>query len=139
MADPGASDIAAVRFLIGDPDEGTGTTTQLTDDEITFALDQVAQAVYPAAVICARALAARYARKVDSKFETIESRFSQLRDNYVMLARNLERDAKKQGGIGTPYAGGISVADVESAKADEDRVKPYFYDGMFVNPPAPND
>jgi hypothetical protein len=139
MADPGASDIAAVRFLIGDPDGGTGTTTQLTDDEITFALDQVAQSIYPAAVICARALAARYARKVDSKFETIESKFSQLRDNYVLLARNLERDAKKQGGLGVPYAGGISRADVESAEADEDRVKPFFYSNLLNNPPPPND
>jgi hypothetical protein len=132
--DPADSPIDSVRFLIGD----TGTPSQLLNAEIQFALDQTTN-IYAAAAICARALAGRYAREVDSKFETIENKSSQLRANYELLARQLDQQAKKRGGMGTPIAGGISRADVESARADEDRVKPFFYDANFTNPPAPNE
>jgi len=132
--DPATDPVDAVRFLVGD----NVAPTQLSDTEILFALDQNPN-TYAAAAICARALAARYARKVDSKFETIESKNSQLRSNYEMLARQLDQQARKQGGLGMPVAGGISRADVESVQANTDRVKPFFRDNTFNNPPAPNE
>lgn len=134
--DPAASDINAVRFLIGDMDEAA---PQLTDAEITFALDQANDNTTMAAAICARALAARYARMVDTKFETVESSYSQLRTNYEALARQLATEAKRAGGMGLPVAGGISRADVDTVDADTDRVRPYFRDGHMSNPPAPNE
>lgn len=139
MADPSMNATSAVRFLVGDPNEGIGVDPLLNDFEILFALDQAAQAVYPAAAICARALAARFARQVDTDFETIGSKFSQLRDNYAQLARNLEKEAKRQGGLGVPVVGGISKADDAAAGADTDRVKPFFFTNLFNNPPAPNE
>lgn len=132
--DPANDPVDAVRFLIGD----TGASPVLTDDEILFALDQNAN-TYAAAAICARALSARYARRVDTRFETVESKYSQLRDNYEMLARQLEQQARKRGGLGVPLAGGISRADVETAQADDGRVKPFFYDNLFNNPPPTNE
>lgn len=135
--DPAESDINAVRFLVGDT--GADGDERLTDEEITFALDQVADDVYRAAAICARALAARYARRVDTRFETVESKYSQLRDSYEQLARSLDAQAKKRGGLGEPLAGGMSKAEKEMVNADADRVKPYFYDDMFANPPPSND
>jgi hypothetical protein len=132
--DPSDSPVDAVRFLLGD----TGTPPQLTDPEIEFALDQNANP-YSAAAICARALAARYARRVDTKFETIESKYSQLRDSFEQLARSLDTQAKRRGGLGTPIAGGLSKAEVETVQADSDRVKPFFTDNRFNNPPAPNE
>jgi hypothetical protein len=123
-----------VRLLVGD----TTTPFALSDLEIQFALDQTSN-VFSAAAICARALAARYARRVDTRFETVESKYSQLRDNYEKLARSLDAQAKRRGGLGEPIAGGISRADVELVDADTDRVKPYFYDGIFANPPPAND
>jgi hypothetical protein len=132
--DPINEPVDAVRFLVGDVD----TPQQLTDTEILFALDQNAN-TYAAAAICARALAARYARRVDTKFETIESKYSQLRDSFEQLARSLDQQAKRAGGMGAPLAGGISRADVESAQLDTDRVKPFFYDNIFNNPPASNE
>lgn len=134
--DPAASDINAVRFLLGDMDE---SAPQLTVAEITFALDQASDNTTTAAAICARALAARYARMVDTKFETVESSYSQLRTNYEALARQLTAQAKRDGGIGLPIAGGISRADVESGDADTDRVRPFFRDGLMSHPPAPNE
>lgn len=138
MSDPSASNIAAVRFLVGDP---AGASQQLSDDEITFALNQTGNDTYAAAAICARALAAKYAVKVDSKFETVEAKYSQLRDNYLSLARQLDAQAKRFGsrGLGVPVAGGISKADVETTDSLTDRVRPYFRDGQFANPPAPNE
>jgi hypothetical protein len=142
-SDPSASDIAAVRFLLGDidvtpPSGETADDPALTDAEIQFALDQNPN-IYGAASICARALAARYARRVDTRFETVDVKYSQLRDSYEQLARSLDQQAKKRGGLGVPLAGGISEADVENVKADEDRVKPFFYDNWGNNPPPSND
>lgn len=138
MSDPSVSNIAAVRFLVGDP---AGASQQLSDAEITFALNQTGNDTYAAAAICARSLAAKYAVKVDSKFETVEAKYSQLRDNYLSLARQLDAQAKRFGsrGLGVPVAGGISKADVETTDSLTDRVRPYFRDGQFANPPAPNE
>ena len=131
---PLTDDLDAVRFLVGD----TTSPYQLSDIEVTFALDQNAN-IYSAAAICARALAARYARRVDTRFETVESKYSQLRDSYEQLARSLDAQAKRRGGLGEPLAGGMSKAEKETVNADTDRVKPYFYDGIFANPPPSND
>jgi hypothetical protein len=132
--DPNTDPVDAVRFLLGD----TTSPFQLQDAEILFALDQNSN-IYGAAAICARALAGRYARQVDDKFETIESKNSQLRQNFEMLARSLDQQAKRRGGIGTPIAGGVSRADVESARENEDRVKPFFYDNLLNNAPPSNE
>lgn len=139
MFDPSADDISAVRFLIGDPQNWDGTTTQLSDAEIQFALDQAGSSVYEAASNCANALAARYARRVDTKFESISSNYSQLRDNYLSLARTLRIEAKRRGGLGIPVAGGVSEADMETVRSNTDRVKPFFRAAMFSNPPPPNE
>jgi hypothetical protein len=133
--DPSDSPADSVRFLIGDTNIASPA---LTDAEIEFALDQNAN-LYSAAAICARALSARYARRVDTKFETVESKYSQLRDSYEQLARSLDAQAKKRGGLGEPRAGGISEADVENVRNNADRVKPFFYDNLFNNPPPSND
>jgi hypothetical protein len=132
--DPADSPIDAVRFLLGD----TGTPSQLTDPEIQFALDQNAN-TYVAAAICARALSARYARRVDTRFETVESKYGQLSAQFHKLALNLDQQAKRAGGLGAPVAGGISKAEVENARLDADRVKPFFYDNLLNNPPASNE
>ena len=140
MSDPSVTDIAAVRFLVGDPDGGTGTTTVLSDAEIQFALDQTGEDTYAAGAVCSRALAARYARRVDTKFETIDTKYSQLHAHYSKLALQLDRQSKLNGkrGLGVPSAGGISRAEDKTARADEDRVRPFFRDSMMNNPPPTN-
>jgi hypothetical protein len=75
---------------------------------------------------------------VDKRFETIWSYNGQKAQAFERLARNLEQQAKRAGGLGIPVAGGISRTDIETARADADRARPYFQDGQFRNPPAPN-
>ena len=133
--DPSDSLIDAVRFLVGD----VAATPVLTDEQIQFALDQSNDNTYAAAAVCARALAAQYARRVDTEFETLSTSYSQLSKQYADLARRLDMQAKKAGGLGVPMAGGITKTDVEAARADANRVPPFFYDNIFVNPPAPNE
>ena len=139
MADPSASALNAVRFLVGDTEEIFGTG-QLKDAEIQFALDQSGGDTYAAGAVCARALAARYARRVDTRFETIETKYSQLYTHYAKLALHLDRQSKLNGkrGLGVPSAGGISRSEDKTVRADADRVKPYFHSGMFNNPPPSN-
>lgn len=133
--DDGVTPTSSVRFLVGDAIE----PYQLSDAEIAFALDQMNDNTYLAAAFCARALSAFYARRVDTRFETIDSKYSQLRDSYERLARSLESQGKKQGGLGLPIAGGLTKSDVDLATQDTDRLDPYFYDNMFNNAPDPSD
>ena len=140
MADPGASALNAVRFLVGDTEEIFGTG-QLKDAEIQFALDQSGGDTYAAGAICARALAGRYARRVDTRFETVETKYSQLYQQYTALARHLDQQSRLKGkrGLGVPTAGGVSQSEDAAVRADEDRVKPFFSDNLLNNPPPPND
>lgn len=133
--DDGVTPTSSVRFLVGDAIE----PYQLSDAEIAFALDQMGNNTYMAAAFCARALSAFYARRVDTRFEAIDSKYSQLRDSYERLARSLESQGKRQGGLGLPYAGGIIKGDVETARAIHDRVHPFFYDNMFSYPADSDD
>ena len=133
--DPSDSLIDAVRFLVGD----VGATSVLTDEQIQFALDQSGDNTHAAAAVCARALSAQYARRVDTKFETLSTSYSQLSKQYADLARRLDMQAKKMGGLGLPVAGGITKADVETAHANADRVPAFFKDNLFANPPAANE
>lgn len=131
--DPTTDPVDAVRFHVGD----TSEPFLLSDTEVQFALDQNPN-VYAAAAICARALSARFSRQVDTRFETVWSFYGQRAAAFEKLARNLEQQAKRAGGLGMPIAGGISVSDVESVDSNPDRVRPYFRDSQFANPPGPN-
>ena len=133
-SDPSTSDRDAVRFLVGDTDT---TDQRVTDEEIAFALSQASDDVYLAAAICARALAGKYANLVDTKFESVSSNYSDLRDNYTRLATQLERQSKKfaANGLGIPAAGGMSISEIDSVESDTDRVPSKFRRDQYANPP----
>lgn len=133
--DPSASDKDAVRFLIGDTDV---TDAALTDEEIAYALAQNPN-IYAAAAICARAIAGKYATEVDTKFESVSVNYSQKAKAYYELAKRLERQAKTQGGLGIPLAGGISITERDSVNEDSDRIPPSFYTDQFRNPDGGRD
>lgn len=123
----------AVRTLVGD----INISDQLVSDEqITFALSQAQNDVYNASAIVARMLAAKYANYSDSKLDMVETKFSQLRSNYLQLAASLEAQSSKFGSmnLGVPMAGGISVNDVKVARENTDRFPPSFEVGQFNNP-----
>jgi len=133
--DPSNSASDAVRFLIGDTDV---TDAALQDVEIAFSLTQGGDDIYLAASICARALAGKYANLVDTDFESVSSNYSNLRDNYNVLASNLERQSKKYGtrGLGLPAAGGLTYSDIRANDLNDDRVQPKFKQDQFANPPV---
>lgn len=136
--DPENDSTDAVRFLIGDIDATSSDDPVLSDAEINFALTTVNNDTFRAAALCCRALAARYATLVDTRFESIDERFSQRQKAYLDLAKRLDAQAKifGSGGLGFPIAGGISEGDMETVRADTDRVKPAFTMRMFENPPV---
>lgn len=125
--------IETVRFYVGD----TAEPYLLTDIQIALAIEKTASDL-AAAAVCARALQARFAQQADKRFETIWAYNSQKSEAFARLARSLEQRAKRAGGLGTPLAGGISRADVESAHTDQDRPQPAFSENQFANPPAAN-
>ena len=120
--DPGASDLDEVRFLIGDTDTDD---QQLSDEEINYLLTSTGS-VQAAALEAARSLWAKYSRMVDQKTGDIDIKYSQRKDAYAALIRQLQL-----GMLPVPYAGGISEDDKQVDEADSDVVQPAFTRGMM--------
>lgn len=122
--DPSANDRDEVRFLVGDTD----TTDQLvTDEEIAYSVSDEATN-YNAAAKIARAIAAKFSRKVDKSVGDLKQAYSQRVKQYLELAERLEGEAV--GRTAKAYAGGISKSDKETVEEDSDRVEPAFEIGM---------
>jgi hypothetical protein len=110
---PGASDLDAVRFMIGDTDT---TSQQLTDEEIGYLLTQHGSA-QAAGITACRSLAAKFSRYADQTTGSISVSYSQLSANYRALVRDI-----LFGAVVEPYAGGISKQDMAAVDADSDAV-----------------
>lgn len=123
----------AVRMLIGDTDTND---QQIQDGEIEFALLEAGDDVYTAGAICAQAIASRYARDGDVKFDDVSEDMSTVYDQYQRLATRLSSMSKRHGknGLGIPRAGGISVSAVRTVEQDTDRVDPKVKQDAFANP-----
>ncbi len=111
------------RFLVGDTD----TDDQLVNnEEVNWALSQFP--VYTAAAELADAIAAKFARKVDKSVGDLKISFSRQAEQYAKKAAMLR---KRSSVIGvTPYAGGISISDKDTVRANDDRIDPSFRRGM---------
>lgn len=121
------SSLNQVRLLIGDVDT---TDQQLQDEEITLFLGTTGPFgfggnLWLAAAACCDALAARYARQVDTKIGAFSAVLSERGRAYQSRARDLRRDATRRGGI-LPYAGGLTIADKQTQEQDSGRVDPFF-------------
>lgn len=132
--DPRTDTIWAVRLLIGD----TTAPYRLADAHITYALTLADGDPVGAAARCARALAARYSARSAVRFDSLSMDFSSLHAHYEALARRLEQRLRRSGGIGIPLAGGIGGEEDALAEQDTDRIKPFFKDNLFNNPPPAN-
>lgn len=127
-SDPGSSDRSFVRLMLGD---NSSSTVELQDEEIDVLLSEHGSA-YSASVAGARAIGARYARRADKTVGRLSISASQISKNYYELAKELQKTANRRaGGADGMYAGGISIADKDSEKADTDRVVPAFERGQF--------
>ena len=123
-----------VRLLVGDTDTND---QQLDNQEIDFALAQSGDNVYFAAAWSARAVAGKYARKINTELDAaLRADYSDLSGQYSKLAENLEFQGKKSSaGVGIK-AGGISKAVVQNVRQNTDRITPTFRRDRFRNPPS---
>lgn len=124
---PSTRTIDEVRFLLGDTD---ADDPQLQDEEITYLLTTYSTARL-AALNGARALLAKYARLVDKAVGDLRLSLSQRHEHYQSLIAQLEAGQLL---LATPFAGGISIADVAARDADSDRVKPAFARDLHEHP-----
>lgn len=121
-----------VRLMIGDTNEDS---VLLQDEEIDYFLTQNSSPTR-AAVLCCRAISAKFARQADTTVESVSVNYSQKAQAYENMARNLEAQAATSGTIAGPSATGISVAAMQAANEDADRPKPQIAEGQFTNPPG---
>ena len=123
------------RLLVGDTDS---SDPLVQNEEILFALSQTGNNVYYAAVWTCRAIAAKFSRMVTTTLDgALSANYSDKAKQYNQLAVQIEAQGKKTSGkaLGVS-AGGISVAAMNVANSDPDRVKPAFSITQFDNPEA---
>jgi len=130
------SNVDRVRLLVGDQDENNQL---LEDDSYVFALNEAGNNKFRAAAIICRSIAGKFARLVNTDFEGVSSDYSDRQKHYRQLARDFEQDAKRQGGLGSPRAGGTSIDEMDSVEQDDDRPDPAFRRRQFRNPPNIDD
>lgn len=128
---PGTDSIDAIRLLIGDTDVASAA---LTDEELQYYLDTAGN-LYLAAAYAVEAIMSAQGGGITSK------QVGDLKVTYggaggasglAALAKTLRMRAARTSG--TPYAGGISVADREALDADTDRTASAFVVGQDDNP-----
>ena len=123
----------SVRLLLGDTDTND---QQVQNEEITFGLAQTNDNVYFAAAWCARVVAAKYSRQVNTSLDgALSADYTDLAKQYTGLAESLEYQGKKAGAVVGIKAGGISKARVDVVRANTDRIVPSFRRDRFRNPP----
>lgn len=124
----------SVRLLLGDTDTND---QQVQNEEITFGLAQTNDNVYFAAAWCARVVAAKYSRQVNTSLDgALSADYTDLAKQYTGLAESLEYQGKKAGAVVGIKAGGISKARVDVVRANTDRIVPSFRRDRFRNPPS---
>jgi len=127
----------SVRLLIGDTDTDD---QQVQDEEIVFFLSRASNKIYLAAALSARAIAAKYARRVDSEFDEVSSSYSDLQKHYTNLAYSLEAQSDQYDGSSLGLAvGGVSLAVIEANDEKTDRPTPAFRRKQFRNLPTEYD
>jgi hypothetical protein len=127
--------INAVRLLIGDTDRDD---QRIQNEEIQFFLNVTSNDIYLAAAESADVISSKFSSAGTEKFESISIDNGAVAENYRRLATRLRQQAKKFGsrGLGVPAAGGISIAAMDAADEDDDRVKPKFRQDQYANPPT---
>ena len=107
-----------VRFLIDDTDP---QNQQFSDEEIAGLLTIYGTANLAAAAAADR-LASRFAMRPDISIDGASFGYADKAQAMRDLAASLRQPgAAGAGGLGMPFAGGVSLAEIESAETDTDR------------------
>lgn len=125
---PGANPKDTVRFLVGD----TNNCDQLLQDgEISWVLSQYNNSPMNAAIRCCEAVISKFSRMADESVGAVSVTFSQKVTAYRLTMADLRNRLSMEDM--TPYAGGVSVADVQTVNANLNRVRPDFTKHMMQN------
>lgn len=133
--DLATDDATKVRFLIGDTVEAKAL---LSDEEITFLLDQYAPGIYGPAIAAIDIAIINLARLLETKSVGPLSLGYGDRSKKMADARARLVALSLKGESPLPYAGGISVADKEIDEDDSD-ISKGFKVGMMDNPGGARD
>jgi hypothetical protein len=131
----------SVRFLIGDIDP---TDPQLQDSEVDGLLNancptgSLLPNTYLAACQACLSLAARYTRKASMSVGDLSIQYGAVSNNYRSLEKTIRAQAQRHLVV-TPYAGGISIADMEIDQDNQDIVQPWVTVGFTDNEGAAPD
>lgn len=125
---PGLSAKDATRFYIGDTDQ---RNQLLQDGEIEYVLNIYNNTPINAAIRCCEMIMAKVTRLVDESVGQVKLSYSQR----VKAFRDLRNDLVNRLATedATPFAGGISIAQVMATNQNADRVRPSFTDHMMQN------
>lgn len=123
--------IDTVRFLVGDTDS---SDWQLLDGEIVGLFANNNSDVYGTAIEACRVLMAKFARQVNKNVGNASIEAADRMEHYKSLRQELQMASMRHGGAPTIYVGGISQADRETDREDDDVVQPAFDVGGMDNP-----
>lgn len=117
--DPSISTLAALRFLIGDTITGD---QQLSDEEINFISTSFTDKNLAAAELC-EAIAAKYARLVDTTNGDLQLGASKKFDHYTTLSQKYRKKGNK---LALMWSGGRIITEKQTSEADTNLVQPSF-------------
>jgi len=129
-ASPQTSALDAIRLLVGDTD----SSDQLIDDAaINYAISvRGSTNTLLAASDTARAIAAKLMRNVAFSVDGQSLQPQQAVEAFKKLATELEQRSRLIGGV-MPYAGGVSISDMDATRSDDDRLPNIFRIGIMDN------
>lgn len=123
-----------IRLLVGDTDT---VDQQVQNEEIIFSLSENGNNIYLSASWIARAISSKYSRLVTTSLSgALSSDYSDLAKQYQTLADQLEYQGKTSGASVGVLAGGISKTQIETVRANTDRIEGSFRRDRFKNPPS---
>jgi hypothetical protein len=123
-----------VRLLVGDTDS---LDQQVQNEEVLFALSENGNNVYYAGAWVARAISAKYSRKVTTQLSgALSADYSDLAKQYKALADDLEYQGKTAGAAVGVLAGGITKSGIKAVRANTNRIEGSFRRDRFKNPPS---
>lgn len=119
-----------VRLRIGDTSSGD---VLLENEEIEALIDTGGNKVLGAA-LAAESLGGKFARRADKAVGKLRIQYGKVADSYFRLADRLRYETQF---AAVPYAGGVSVSDMESEAEDDDRPERMFKLDQFENESQP--
>lgn len=116
-----------IRLLIGDIDQ---CDQLLSDEELTFFLEEADNCSKTAAIEACYAIMARFSRLANESVGSVSIQHATKATQYQTLAEQM----RSRLSIYTrPYAGGITVVDKDSTRLNPDRVQPSFTRELHEN------